>query len=61
MGNFDIPDAPWVGLCKEDWEELYGSRRHSENYMDAIEEDAERQRDFEEWERMQENDGDDSR
>ena len=25
----DIPDAPWIGMCREDWEDtIYG--KHSE-------------------------------
>ena len=30
----DIPDAPWVGLCREEYEELF--RIHDEEYENYL-------------------------
>lgn len=27
----DIPDAPWIGMCKEDWEERNRGRYDEED------------------------------
>ena len=35
----DIPDAPWVGLCKEDY--YYKHRYYNDDYEDELEEDEE--------------------
>ncbi len=35
----DIPDAPWIGLCKEEWEER--CRLYEEGEEETREEDEE--------------------
>lgn len=36
---FEVPDAPWIGLCKEEWEER--CRLYEEDEEEIEEEDDE--------------------
>ncbi len=38
----DIPDAPWIGLCKEEWEEICNPYSHWEEDADYEAEEADR-------------------
>lgn len=37
---YDIPDAPWIGLCREDYEDKY--KLYDEGYEDYLAEEADR-------------------
>lgn len=55
MSNVDIPDAPWIGHCREEYEEMINPYSHWEEQADYEEDESDRKREEEQIERLRGN------